>query len=106
METIYTVTVFQKISPNQLDLYQIVDLGDRRCVGWYDNIDEAKNAVINNFSDMHEDMYKFAIIEEVTQGIKIPDVSRVVFAWNANTNEYEEINLPKELEDLCSLGIG
>ena len=105
MEKIYVVTVFQKISP-RLICPNIYDFGDRRCVGWFSCIDEANCAVENNFSDIHENMYDYAIIETMEPGLHIPDSHRMVYKWNNEKNSYEKIVTPPELLHASNFGIG
>lgn len=101
MDTIFLITVIQKI---QRSSNHIPDLGDTRCLGWYSNLDEAKFAVENNFNDMHEDLYEYAVIEEMNPGLKIPEKSRIFYQWK--NNSYQEINIPNEVVILSNFGIG
>lgn len=105
--TIFTVTVFQKIKHNKfVDNDQIVDLGDRHCIGWLSSLDEAKAAIMMNMHNLRADMYDYAIIEEMPDGINKSDVNRILFKWDNTTQSYVEINIPKELECLSNFGIG
>lgn len=107
MERIYTVTVFQKISHNtSLASQHIYDFGERRCVGWFDCFDEANCAVENNFSDMRDGTYDYAIIEEMEPGILTVDLARVVYKWNEQKCGYEKIDTPPELTHASNFGIG
>ena len=40
-----------------------------RCWGFYDNFDDADQAIRGNFTDMWETIYNFAVIEEYLPGI-------------------------------------
>lgn len=107
METIYTITVFQKISHNDsIASPHIYDFGDRRCVGWFDCFEEANCAVENNFSDMRDDIYDYAIIEKMEPGILTVDLERVVYKWNEEKHSYEKIATPPELAHASNFGIG
>lgn len=109
MKAIYTVTVFQKISHEPLfedPSRYIPDFGDRRCVGWFDNFQEADCAVTNNFSNMQDDMYEYAIIEKIESGILLADIDRTVYKWNKEKNQYEAIETPIELSKSSNFGIG
>lgn len=109
MKVIYAVTVFQKISHEQLfedPTKYIPSFGDHRCVGWFDNFPEAKCAVENNFSNMHDNMYEYAIIESYEPGILLPETSRTLFKWNTNNSQYEPIEIPIELSKISNFGIG
>ena len=99
--TIYVVTVFQKID-NSLD--SSLTFGDRRCVGWFESMDEADWAVTNNIADMHNNFYEYAIIERIEPGIFMVDTDRVIYQWN--NDKYEKIEIPKELTTVSNFGIG
>lgn len=109
MKAIFVVTVFQKIDheplPNDPSKY-LPSFGDRRCVGWFDNFQEADCAVINNFSNMHNDFYEYAIIEKMESGILTVDIDRVVYKWNSKKSQYEAIDTPVELSKSSNFGIG
>ena len=107
MKAIYVVTVFQKISHKPIsDMIDFHDFGDRHCVGWLDSFEEANCAVENNFSDIHDNMYEYAIIEKMEPGICVPDIDRVVYKWNADLKRYEKIETPIELSKVSNFGIG
>lgn len=102
MDKIYTITVFQTLKPTSES--NLIDFGSRRCVGWYKSKDEAANAVENNFSDMHDYIYNYAIIEEMDMGVKLPDISRSLYKWD-NTC-YKQVEIPKSLYRYSNFGIG
>lgn len=107
METIYTVTMFQKIGHNEsITSPHIYDFGYRRCVGWFDCFEEADCAVRNNFSNTQDDTYNYAIIEKMGPGILTVDLERVVYKWNEEKRSYEKITTPPELEHICNFGMG
>lgn len=109
MTAIYTVTMFQKISHNPYfkdTSKYIPEFGERRCVGWYDNFQEADNAVTNNFSNMRQDIYDYAIVEKIDSGILLVDIDRVVYKWDKNKEQYIAIETPVELEKSRNFGIG
>lgn len=101
MRTIFLVTTFQTINDEVPPTF-----GERRCVGWFDNFNEAENAILNNFEDMHNSMYKYAIIEEMDPGILAVDNinKRCLYKWQ--NNKYEKIEIPKCLECVSNFGIG
>lgn len=105
MNHIYAVTVFQKISkdPDIKNPY-IFDYGDRRCVGWFNNLEEAEFAVEQNINNIHDGMYNYAIIEEMLPGIFTKDISRRVYKWELN--QYIRIAIPTELKHASNFGIG
>lgn len=101
MEQIYTITTFQKIVINEFNL---PEFGDKRCIGYTTNLDEAKVAVESNLEDIHDGMYDYVIIEELLPGIKIQDTARWLYKWEGN--EYKKIDIPQSIEHLSNFGIG
>lgn len=101
MTTIHTVTVFQKIEKSNTKYPNIIN---RRCVGYYNNFYEAENAVLENFSDIHENMYDYVIIEEMEPGLKLSDITRSLYHWNGNS--YEKIDIPETLKYLSNFSMG
>lgn len=101
MTTIHTVTVFQKIEKSNTKYPNIIN---RRCVGYFADFDEAENAVLENFSDIHENMYDYVIIEEMEPGLKLSDITRSLYHWNGNS--YEKIDIPETLKYLSNFGMG
>ncbi len=104
MEKIYTVTAFQRIRHSKVGNLYLPDFGDRRCVGWFKTKDEAENAIVNNFNDIYENMYTYAVIEEMEPGIKLPETKRYLYEWK--NSGYESIQLPLELGRYSNFGIG
>lgn len=101
MTTIHTVTVFQKIEKSDTKYPNIIN---RRCVGYFNDFDEAENAVLENFSDIHENMYDYVIIEEMEPGLKLSDITRSLYHWNGNS--YEKIDIPETLKYLSNFSMG
>lgn len=99
---IYVITAFQKITPSTI--HNFADLGDRRCVGFYNDENEAKNAVENNFNNIHDNIYEYVIIEEMHPGIKLPDTKRQLFHWDGAS--YCQISVPELLNHMSNFGIG
>lgn len=107
VKAIYTVTVFQKIARNPKDSEDYIpDFGDLWCVGWFDNWDEANCAVTNNFDNIHDNFYDYAIIEKVEPGIFSVDIDRTVYQWNPSLDGYREIETPEEVNKSSNFGIG
>lgn len=107
MRMIHTITVFQKIDPQPInETLTLPQLGDRRCVGWFESFNEADYAVKINYKNMHDGMYKYAIIEEMGDGIFVPENKRFLYEWNEKDQCYQLINEPKLLSKLSNFGIG
>ena len=101
MTTIHAVTVFQKIEKSNTKYPNIIN---RRCVGYFAHFDAAENAVLENFSDIHENMYDYVIIEEMEPGLKLSDITRSLYHWNGNS--YEKIDIPETLKYLSNFSMG
>ena len=101
MEEIYLITVFQKMKLTENGL---VDLGYHRCVGWFNNEGEARNAVENNFSNMQDNLYNYAVIEKMMSGIKIPETSKSFYEFK--NKRFVEIDTPEILKGFSNFSIG
>ena len=81
-ETIFTVTTIR--SP-----------GKSRTVGWFPNLEMAKQSVLNNTGDIYEGCYIYCVIVEVGPGIyPFPPKSETWYRWDKE--EYGEIEKPIE----------
>jgi hypothetical protein len=96
IKTIFTVTVIEG-----LDLRS-----EKRCMGYYNKFKDANNVVINNMTDINETMYDYAVIEEFVEGL-YPDTKSIhYYKFNESSEKYEEIERPKEWNQICNWGIG
>lgn len=109
MKTVYIITAFQTISRFQVKNLSYPDFGERWCVGWYEDFLEAETAVVNNWGNLHNDMYEYAIIEEMEPGICMSDRNRFLYKWNSACDQYERIEddkIPQEVKTCSNFGIG
>jgi len=92
---IYTITTLQKDS-----------LKPGRCVGYYFGLQEAINAVTNNYQDINEQgFYPYCVIESVDDGIYSLERKEYWFEWK--NNKYEKIeSKPKIFSMLACFGVG
>ncbi|MHA1169738.1 MAG: hypothetical protein ACTSRU_18060 [Candidatus Hodarchaeales archaeon] len=73
MLDIYTVTTIPFDYPSR----------PTRCLGWFNSCEDAFNEVRNNSGDMFEDgHYRYAVVEEVAQGIYTFPRKEFWFEWN------------------------
>lgn len=97
-QQIYTVTAFSKAELNEISNFP--DIGERRYMGFYHTFFEAENAVLENFNDIYEGMYKYVIIEEMDPGIKQKDTNRKLYEWDGvQYNHIEFIGILKKLSN-------
>jgi hypothetical protein len=93
---IYVVTTLESLDFRQ----------DIRTVGWFETYSDAEQEVIHNSCDINEGSYDYAIIEKIGMGFYPPCPSKTVFKFNYQTDQYEPIDLPSELEYITNIGIG
>lgn len=102
---IYTITLIQESSKKA---------SHNRCMGWFTNLKEARDAVLSNAGDMFEvGYYKYAVIERCEMGIYCHIDKEYWFeahyleGGDALRPLVAEIEMPpKEYEGVCNFGIG
>lgn len=99
----YFITVFERL---EIDDLGYPDTGCSRCWGFYADKDTAFKAVHENWSDMEETCYEFAVIEEYLEGISYYTGFRQFFRYNKDTDGYVEIDVPVGYEHFCAFSIG
>lgn len=91
----YFITCFQKYEQTK---YGVPDIGSNRTFGYYCNKGDAVEAVINNYADIYEYTYRYAVIEHILEGLYNVASERLFFEWNDETKKYELID-GKPFED-------
>ena len=99
---VYHIAVCSKIEQDRLGL---VDTGCLTNVGFYRNKNTAFSAVKENWGDIHETCYDFAIIEEVEEGLYPCSTVRWIFHWIQSKQAYVQIEEPEWLRHFCGLVI-
>ena len=77
-----------------------------RTVGYFKDLNEAKEIVENNCYDLFETFYDYAVIEEVPEGIYPLYENQVWYKWNLKENKYERLCIPfwlLSVDDICLL---
>lgn len=98
------ITVFQKIEP---DRRWFAEFGAQRTWGFYAERETAVQALHENWTDMWEYLYEYALIEQFDEGIShYVFGSRQWFKWNQEREGYFEIEEPECVKHLCSFAIG
>lgn len=85
------------------------NMGDRRCVGYFETFDEADESVLNNNCDIWETIYDYCVVEKIKSGIyqySFNEKDRLFYKFNMKTRKYDPINTPKEFEGIVGLSIG
>ncbi len=99
----YFITCFEKISIDKLGW---LDIGSQRTFGYKETFEMAKLALNENWCDMREYVYNFAIVEKIPSGIH-PDVEEMwFFKWDENKKGFFEIPEPEEYNHFCNIAFG
>lgn len=103
-KSLFFIACFERVGTDEKT--QCLDLGDCRTFGFKETFEQAERALNENTCDMHEFMYKYAIIEEMKPAIH-PDVeNRWFFAWDNARKGFFRIEEPKEFEHCCNITLG
>lgn len=97
--TLYFITVFEKVEPDVL-LPGFPYFGSTRTWGFYQERDTALKAVRENWTDMREGVYEYAVVEGYDEGISHshdPSTSQW-FRWDSLHEGYREIDTPDEVK--------
>ena len=84
------------ISPNR----------EQRCFGYFQTFGEAEEAVLNNYCDIWETIYEYAVIEKVRDGIHQIDLEPIWYKWNLEKECYEKTEKPTFASGYVCWGIG
>lgn len=103
IEVYYFITVFEKLDINE---HGNPDTGSSRCWGFYCEKDTAFQAVHENWTDMEETVYGYAVIEGYHEGISHYTFFRQFFKFDRERNGYFEIDEPEVFKHYCSFSIG
>lgn len=88
------ITVFEKyVKTNTAP-----DIGEFRPIGYYPHKEMAIEDVLENAIDMHEDMYKYAVIEKIPMGLYQLAEERIFFKWDEDKHGFFEVD-GKQFED-------
>lgn len=80
---------------------------NRRCWGFFDNFEEAEQAVIDNDADIYEEEYEYAVLEEQHMGTIAMGTGRMFwYKFNRRTEKYEKIDPPVWSQNIAHWGIG
>ena len=85
-----------------------LDFGASRTWGFYQSRDIALQAVRENWTDIHEGLYDYAVVEGYDEGISYghdPAESQW-FKWDECEQAYVEIEQPEEVKHYGSWAIG
>ena len=101
-ENMWFITVFEKyVKTNTAP-----DIGEFRPIGYYPHKEMAIEDVLENAIDMHEDMYKYAVIEFIPCGLYQPATEKIFFEWDDQSGHYLEVDSENFSDDFGNYAIG
>lgn len=98
----FFITVFEKM---ELDELGWPDTGASRCWGFYTDKDTAIQALHENWTNMEETVYKYAVLEGHLEGIAHLTGYQQWFKFDIEKKGYFEIEKPKPAEHFCGWSI-
>ena len=102
VKNIFLITCFTKCEKDQRGFF---DGGCERSFGFKYSFEDAKRALNENYCDMHETIYKFAVVEELGPYIH-PTVEREVwFEYDFEKDGFFEIEKPQATYGFCNFGM-
>ena len=97
------ITVMEKIEPS--DQFLAI-FGDHRTWGYYKDYDIALLALHENWTDMWETCYDYAVLERFPEGVFPYCEERYWFKYNRERDGYFEIEEPECVKPFCNFAIG
>lgn len=84
---------------------------DSRCVGYFDNLEEAIERTEENELDIQERSFRYAVIENIKENCFYPicfdKKNSVWLEWNKETERFVRIEkCPEQFSYMCNFGIG
>lgn len=97
------ITVFETYEINELGWSEY---GCQRCWGYFHDYETACRALRENWTDMWETIYDYAVLEKIPEGL-VPDVEEVHwFKFNMEYKGYFEMPIPEGESKYDSFTIG
>lgn len=101
-DTVFFITCIERLP----DYNNCFIEGDVRTFGFFHEYKEAVQRLHENTCDMHENMYKYAVVEEVSPGIHPYSDNRQFFKYDESRDGFFEIEEPEEVKHLCNFSVG
>lgn len=77
-----------------------------RCFGYKKTFENADKAVRENWCDINETIYDYAVIEFMRDEIHPDCLERWFYKFDYDKGIYEAINEPEEVRGFCNFSIG
>ena len=84
----YFITGFIKYEIDERT--KVANIGSARTFGYYKDKDVAIKAVKNNWCDIQERVYRYAVVEYIEEGLYEPVEERWFFEWSEEKKEFEK----------------
>lgn len=97
------ITVFENIEPDERFLAKF---GLQRTWGYYKDHNTAVQALYENWTDMWEFCYDYALLEQFDEGICPYCEERQWFKYDRERNGYFEIDEPECVKRICNFALG
>lgn len=88
------ITVFNKIDYKDYTL----SANKYKTCGYYSEKETAIQALHENWNDIRENYYNYAVIEYIEEGITVDVTDRYWFKWNDTKNGFFEIDEPEYIK--------
>ena len=98
----FFISAFEHLPKSTEDLR----IGDCRAFGYFHEYEDAVQRLHENTCDMHECMYRYAVIEKVWPGIHPYVESRQFFKYDKELDGFFEIDEPETIKRLCNFALG
>lgn len=96
----YFITCFQKDGTEKID--GLPNFGTMRTFGYLENYDEAEKALNENWCDMYECVYNYAVIEKIgpgkVKGLACKEEDRKWFQYDREKDGFFQIKKPLSYE--------
>lgn len=99
----YFITCVEKLEINERGW---PENGSVRTFGFFEEKNKAFQAVKENWCDLHECLYTYAIVEYITEGIHSFCEERWFFEYNFETRGFDEIKEPEGYKTFTNFAIG
>ena len=100
----YFITVMEKLETSK---YGFPENGMTRCWGFYKDKETAFKCLHENWTDLWETCYDYAVIEEYEEGISnCNPFFRQFFKYNREENSYVEIEEPESYKHFNGFAFG
>lgn len=100
---IYAILMTERLEP---DKGGRPEFGMTDLAGFYINYEDAEWAVKNNCADIHDNLFDYAIIEKVSEGLYCTLMERWFFQYNHDSDGYIQIEEPSFLKHYANLTFG